>query len=160
MSNNIDMSFLKPFVDGTIHTLKVQTGSDVVFEKPFLKQRDSMGLKVDIAGTVGIWSAKFKGSIYVCFPEKTFLNVMGKLLGEEYTEITPELHDGAGEIMNIVFGYAKRVLNEQGHDLQKALPAIIVGDNLKVTQVGKDPVIVLPFQSDLGKFQLEISISA
>ena len=160
MTQEIDMKFLKPFIDGTVHTLKVQTGCEPKIGKPYLKKRDMPGPAIDIAGTVGIWTEKFKGSIYVCFPEKTFLQIMGKMLNEEYTSITADLEDGAGEIMNIIFGFAKRVLNEQGYDLQKALPGIIIGGNMKVSQVGKEPVIVLPFESELGNFQLEIAIAA
>jgi chemotaxis protein CheX len=160
MAETLDMTFLKPFIDGTLYTIKVQTGVEPTLGKPYLKQRDSVGLKVDIAGTVGIWSDKFKGSIYVCFPEKTYLLIMGKMLGEEYTSITSDIEDGAGEMMNIIFGFAKKVLNERGHNLEKALPGVIVGGGLKVSQVGKDPVIVLPFETVFGPFQLEIGIAS
>lgn len=159
MPQNMDMTFLKPFVEGTMVTMKVQVGSESKFGKPFLKNRGIPGLTIDIAGTVGIWTEKFKGSITICFPRQTFLKVMGKMLGEEFHEITSELEDGAGELMNIIFGHAKVVLNEQGNDLQKTLPSIIVGENMRLSQMSKQPVIILPFECDLGPFQLEIGLA-
>lgn len=155
----MDMNFLKPFIDGTIHTLNIQCEVTPVAGKPYLKSKDAKSMRIDIAGVVGIWSEKFKGSICICFPERTFLNIMGKMLGEEYSTINDEVSDGAGEIMNIVFGYAKRVLNQQGHELEKALPNIVIGENIKVTHNANDPVIILPFESPLGMFQLEIGIA-
>jgi hypothetical protein len=47
---------------------------------------------------------------------------MGKMLGEEFKAITQDLQTGAAELLNIIFGSAKVVLNEQGYAIQKAIP--------------------------------------
>ena len=155
--SKVDMNFVKPFVDGTIYTMKVQCGFDASHGRPFLKS-DINPMTVDIAGIVGVVSEKFKGTISICFPEKTFLAIMKKMLDEEYSSITKEVEDGAGELMNIIFGFAKKKLNEQGHNFQKSLPSVITGANIKVSHVSSGPIIILPFESELGPFQLAIGI--
>ena len=159
MNNPVDMNFLKPFIDGTKHTLLIQCKTEVSHGKPYLKSKANPQTRIDIAGIVGVFSSSFKGTICICFPEATFLAFMEKMLGEKYPEINDEVSDGAGELMNIIFGYAKKLLNETGHTLDKALPSVISGENIRLNQMGNDPVIILPFESSVGNFQLEIGIS-
>lgn len=154
----MNMQILKPFVDGTIHTLEVQLKVQGHAGKPFIKDQNNKGAQIDIAGVVGIVSSSFTGNIGLCFPTSTFLLSMEKMLGEPYTEITDEIADGAGELMNMIFGYAKKILNGEGFDLGRALPTVIVGENLRIKQKNSHTVIVLPFDSTIGPFQLEIGI--
>src|ERR1700744_6373713 len=108
MGNILDVNFVKPFVDGTIHTLEVQCHVTAKVGKPYIKGKSGgEPPQIDIAGIIGITSPSFKGSISLCFPEKTFLGIMGKMLGETYTSITKDVEDGAGELTNIIFGAAK-----------------------------------------------------
>ena len=154
----MDIKLLKPFIDGTIHTFEVQLKAQVTIGKPYLKKNEAGQERIDIAGLVGIISSKLRGNVCICFPEATFLTAMERMLGEPYTEINEEIADGAGELMNMIFGFAKRVLNEEGHDLEKALPSVISGNNIKIANHNSHTVIILPFSSNIGSFQLEIGI--
>jgi chemotaxis protein CheX len=157
--SNVDINILKPFIDGTIKTLEVQCGVSATTGKPYLKGSNNERLAIDIAGIIGITSPAFRGSIALCFPADTFLALMGKMLGETYIRITKELESGAGELINIIFGSAKTVLNGQGHAVEKALPSVITGKGLQVNQVTRGPVLVLPLETNLGGFHIEVSIS-
>lgn len=152
----VDVNFLNPFIDGTIETLKLQCSVECSPGKPFKRQKDGSG-KIDIAGVIGITSSVFSGSISLCFPATTFLGLMSNMLGEEYTEINTELEDGAGELLNIIFGFAKRVLNEKGYDLEKAIPTIVRGNSLTLKSLPGASTFVLPFESTSGQFYIEIS---
>lgn len=154
-----DTTFINSFIKGAIHTLKVQCSIDVVSHKPYILnpgEHSKMGF--EIAGLIGITSSDFQGSIAICFPEKTFLAIMGKMLGDQFTEINKDLEDGAGELMNIVYGTAKSVLNDQGYTLQKALPSVIRGQKIRMRHAGTGTTLVLPFESDVGKFEIEIGV--
>jgi len=43
------------------------------------------------------------------------------MFGEKYEKIPEGLQDGAGELMNIIFGYAKKILNEKGYVIEMAI---------------------------------------
>ncbi len=154
----MDANFFKPFVDGAKHTLKLQCSLDAKPCKPFYKPEKSDGganvIQYDIAGIIGLTSTTFTGSIALCFPKTVFLEIMGKMLGENFSEITDELSDGAAELLNIIFGQAKAVLNEQGHSLEKAIPTVIRGTNIQTRPLSKNPTIVLPFDIGNGIFHL------
>jgi len=152
----IDVAFINPFIDGTVETLKIQCSLASTPGKPFLKGGQALP-KIDIAAVIGLASSAFKGSIAICFPQKVFLALMGKMLSDTYTQINKELEDGAGELLNIIFGQAKRVLNEKGYGIEKAIPAIIRGQDLEVRHLTASPTLILPFETDAGPFHIEVA---
>lgn len=154
----LDVSFINPFIEGTVKTLDVQCQVAVAINKPVLKTKDTELPVIDILGVIGITSKAFNGNIAICFPEKVFLFIMSQMLGEAYTEITKDLEDGAGEILNMIFGHAKRVLNENGHSFEKAIPAVVRAANLSVTHLNEQGCIILPFKCKGGDFYMEISM--
>jgi chemotaxis protein CheX len=80
------------------------------------------------------------------------------MLGESHKEITPETADLVAELLNIIYGQAKTELNAGlGLDLPPALPTVLRGEKLSLRQNSSAPVVVLPFQSDLGIFHVEIA---
>ena len=82
------------------------------------------------------------------------------MLDEPFKEITDELQDGVAEMLNIIFGHAKAILNTQGHTIQKAIPTVIRGDNIRTSHLSLSKVMVLSFVTDLGTFQIEICSEA
>lgn len=157
-TKKLDVNFINPFIEGVLETLKVQCGVVCHHDKPLLKENYKASEAYAIAGVIGLTSESFKGSISICFPEKTFIGIMSKMLGETYEKITDELEDGAGEILNISFGMAKKNLNEKGYKIDKAIPTVIRGESVVVKHLVQGKTIVLPFRSDLGVFCVEIAI--
>lgn len=152
----IDVSFINPFIEGTIHVLEIQCRTKANPLKPLLKRSGEFDCKTDIAGIIGITSKSFTGSIALCFPEKVFLDLMSRMLGEEFTEIGEDLKDGAGELTNMIFGHAKTILNSRGHTIDKALPSVIRAPDLKIDHLGNHDSIILPFSVEEQSFFMEI----
>lgn len=151
----LDAQFFKPFVDGTKKVLKTSCNVEITPGKPFIKGTQP-DLEFDIAGVIGLTSNSFTGAVTICLPETLFLTLMSNMLGEKFSEITPDLRDGAAELLNMIFGQAKITLNEQGHTIQKAIPSVIQGKQLQTSRLN-GIVMVLPFESSAGKFQIEIA---
>jgi chemotaxis protein CheX len=154
-----DVNFINPFIDGAVETLKVQCSMPTTAGKPFLKGKGPE-ITTDIAAVIGLTSTAFNGSLAICFPQKIFLTMMEKMLGEKYTSITQELEDGASELLNIIFGQAKKILNERGYHIQKAIPTIVRGSDILVRHLTPSATIVLPFETEVGVFHIEIATQA
>jgi len=152
----IDVGFINPFIDGVIHVFKVQGNLECVPGKPFLKSAEKPLPDTDIAGVIGISSPSFRGTISICFPEKTFLLLISSMLRETYTEITKDVEDGAGETLNMIFGYAKKILNEKGYALDKAIPTVVRGKIVSLNHLSPQGTIVLPFTVNGLDFYMEI----
>ncbi|OFZ17744.1 MAG: hypothetical protein A2X94_15205 [Bdellovibrionales bacterium GWB1_55_8] len=152
----MDVAFVNPFINATKMTLETQANTPVTIGKPFLKDGDN--LEFDIAGVISLTSSAFQGSIALCFPAAVFLAIYSSMLGEKHEEITKEIEDAAGEILNIIFGQAKAELNDkEGYAIQKAIPTIVRGKTLQVHHLSRSVAVVLPFETAAGRFNLEIS---
>lgn len=154
--SKIDVRLVNPFISGVMHVLEVQCSTPARPGHPVLKAGFQSPSKIDIAGVIAINNASFHGSIALCFSEKMFLGLMSTMLGEKYEKLTPDLMDGAGELLNMIFGYAKQILNGSGLPLGMAIPTVVSGDDIAVRHTLVDQAIVLPFTSDLGDFYIEI----
>ncbi len=152
----LDVNFFRPFIESTLNVLKVQCQLPAKADKPFLKGGQQEP-NFDIAGVIGITSNVFAGTITLCFGQKVYLALMSNMLGQSYTEITQELRDGAAELLNIIFGGAKKALNENGFEIQKAIPTVIAGQNLVTTHLGKNQAMVIPFLTEHGPIHIEFS---
>jgi chemotaxis protein CheX len=153
--SNIDVEFINPFLHATKKTLEVQANTPLKLLKPFLKKTPAKD--VAIAGVISLISDKFNGSITLCFPAGVFLKIYENMFGEKHTAITKELEDAAGELLNIIYGQAKIELNAKaGYDLKKALPTVLTGEKINISQQGRVPTVVLPFETDAGVFHIEI----
>lgn len=150
--------FINPFLNATLHVLKVQASIEAQPQKIYLK-KNGESLTGDISGLIGIVSDSFNGSVVISFPEKTFLNIMSGMLGETFTELSKDILDGAGEITNMIFGQAKTVLNEKGYGIKIAIPSVISGKNHSLSAMTNGPIVVIPFESAAGKFFVEICLS-
>lgn len=151
----LDVNFFNPFIQGTLKTLQIQCQIEANTAKPFIKGTQQQP-EFDIAGILGITSKTFNGSLSLLFPETVFIKAMSGMMGEEYTEITKDLQDGAAELLNIIFGTAKTVLNDQGYRIDKAIPSFIRGRDIKASTLAKSSVLVIPFLTQHGEFHLEI----
>ena len=156
---SLDTDFINPFLTATLKVLEVQAQVKAQPGKIFMKEAKDH-FKGDVSGIIGIVSESFNGSVVISFPESTFLKVMSSMLGEEYTEISKDIVDGTGEIINMIFGQAKIVLNEKGYGIKTALPSVVSGKDHSLNTVSKGPTVVVPFESNCGNFFIEICLSA
>lgn len=156
----IDVEFINPFIEATKKTLETQANTPVTIGKPHLKN-PAESLAFDIAGVISLTSNRFQGSIALCFPARVFLAIYSNMLGEKHDTITKEIEDAAGELLNIIFGQAKATLNDRkGFEIQKAIPAIVRGSAIEVHHISRTIAIVLPFETQAGPFQIEVSADA
>lgn len=154
---NLNAEFVKPFLDAAVHVLKVQAQTDAKPGLIHLKKNDAT-VTGDISGVINIVSPNFNGTVVITFPEATFLKVMSNMLGEEFTTVTKDIVDGAGELTNMIFGQAKIVLNEQGYGLNPAIPTVVSGRNHMLVRKTKGAVVVVPFETNNGGFEIEITL--
>ncbi len=156
-NSTMDTEFIDSFVTAAVHVLKVQASVDAKLGKSFLKKSTDV-ISGDVSGIIGVVSDTFNGSVVITFPESTFLKVMSNMLGENYTKITQDIVDGAGELTNIIFGQAKIALNDKGYGIKTAIPSVVAGKNQMRSSQGRGSVIVVPFESSVGQFFLEICV--
>ncbi len=150
------LEFLNTTLEATINTLQVSTNTKCVPGKTF-KRGESSTPQIAIAATVGLVSAPFHGALILAFPEPTYLKLMSRMLSTEYTEMKPEIRDGAAELLNIILGQVKISLNEKGFAIKQAIPTVVHGKELEVMPSSAKPSVIIPYTSDSGDFYIELT---
>lgn len=154
----LDVEFINPFLSSVQATIKemgmlsnVTPGKAEIFT-------NGITLKTDISSFLSVVSPHFNGTLILAFPKATYLHLASNTLGETFTEINDANKDFAGELSNIIFGKTKKLWNDKGFSVEKAIPHVQAGIPF-ATPVGHNlPSIVIPFESDAGSFYAVVSI--
>jgi chemotaxis protein CheX len=149
----VDVNFINPFIEATLQVLRTTANTPATKEQVFLRKEDD--LSGDISAIVAMNGNKFRGSMAISFDSGSFLSVVNGMLDEKFTAITEENSDAAGEICNQIFGVAKKVLNQDGHDIQPAVPSVVVGAGHKIKHQFSGPCIAVRFKTSQGFFTIE-----
>lgn len=154
--SKIDVRFINPILNATIDVILEMTEIKVTAGKPYVKKPNERS--GDISGVVGVVSSGFRGTISLSISDRGFLTLISKMLGETYTVVDDDNKDAIAELLNIIFGSAKKVLNENGMNIQPAIPTIIRGKDHSLSHHSQNQTIVIPFSSpEMGDFRAEVS---
>jgi len=152
----MNVEFINPFLESTIKVIETMAFTKVTPGKPSIKQGNkSWGC---VSGIIGLASEQLTGNLILSFDKPSILGIVGGMLGEELSGITPDVVDAVGEITNMISGGAKATLSEKGHKFDMATPIMLVGKDVEITQLSKGPVITIPFRTDKGEFVVEVTL--
>ncbi|MBN1628007.1 MAG: chemotaxis protein CheX [Deltaproteobacteria bacterium] len=150
----MDVRYINPFIESTIHVLQTMSSITARVGKPYLK-KDEVA-KGDVSGIIGL-AGDVKGSISVSFRESCILPIVSNMFGERLTELNDEVKDAVGEISNMISGQARQKLELIGRNLQAAIPIVIMGRDHTISHITKDKIVAIPFMTDNGEFTIEVS---
>ena len=148
-----DLNFIVPFVQSAIKVLTTLANTKPEKEEVFV--RTATQSSGDISAIIALNSNDYLGSMAITFEKACFLGLVGSMLGETYTEISPDIQDAAAEICNQVFGASKLILNQQGHSIQPAIPSVVVGQGHIIHHSAIGKVLAVRFKTEFGRFVIE-----
>ena len=149
----MDVRFINPFVNAIQHVFKTMISVDTVIGKPFLKTQE--GLDTEVSAVIGL-SGDAVGSVVLCFPRATAVKFATAFSGEPMSVKPPDFGDALGELVNMVTGNAKSRFKGVSCDI--SLPNVLSGFDVKVHQVRRDATLVLPCDSTMGHFRVEVTM--
>ena len=152
----VDTRVVYPFIEAVINTLKGQCNCVAKVGKPSFKDINSED-RVNVLIQATLCNQTALASVTICCNNRFFFALMGRMHGTTYNKLSPEIEDGAKELMNILFNQAKKSLLEKGFAAIRSIPTIIFGDNILVRYLTRGQPMVLPFNTDIGHFSLEVS---
>jgi chemotaxis protein CheX len=149
------VEYINPFLSATISVIETMAMTKVTPGKPGLKSGNkSWG---SVTGIIGMASDKLRGNAIVSFEEKAILGIVSRMLSEDFTSVSQDVLDAVGEITNMIVGNAKRDFSEKGYVFDMAIPLMVVGKDLEMSQMGKGPTVSVPFGTEFGNFVVEIN---
>jgi chemotaxis protein CheX len=152
----MDRKILTPFINATVSVMSTMAQTVPCAGAPYQKEgKKSWG---SVTGLIGLMGTNITGNMVLSFEDATIIDIVNKMLMEQFSAINQEISDAVGEITNMVAGGAKRELSDFGYSISMATPMVIVGKDIQLTQLSSDPVFVVPFQTNSGRFVLETNI--
>jgi len=149
----VDVRFINPFIAGIKSVFTTMLSTDILISKPCVKTNN--GPNADVSAIIG-FSGEAVGSVALCFPLKTAVNVASKFAGVEITQDHPDFGDALGELANMVAGQAKAKF--EGVSVSVSLPRVVTGRELKLLESRNTPILLLPCDSALGRFSTEVTM--
>lgn len=160
MTQKINTGFIVPFIDGVHSTFELMIGRKVVRKDAYIKKNYMMF--GDITGVIGV-SGISAGTSAISFPAPLAIRCIEEMLGEKLARGINDIivHDGIGEIINMVAGQAKTTLATTPMKFDITLPTIISGrgHELYHKQDTQCTSIIFATDDDL-EFSLDLCIRA
>jgi len=152
----MDVKYINPFLEGTLHVLKTMAMVEPKAGKPYLNT--GMHAKGDVSGIIGLTGAA-SGSLALSFTEKCIFKIVSNMLGENHKEINADVRDAVGEITNMISGVARKNLESQGYNILAAIPTVVSGKNHSIVHVLGGPSVIIPFETNDGPFFVDVCMS-
>lgn len=149
----MDVRYINPFVRSITNTFETMCSLPVVVGKPELKSNDGPG--TDVSSVIG-FSGDAAGCVVLHFSFEIASKVATRFAGIDITPEHPDFADAIGELANMVAGGAKGQFD--GLKISISLPNVIVGENHNFSASRIAPRIVIPCDTEVGRFNVEIGM--
>ena len=152
-----EMVYLNPFIRSTQNVLSQMAELDAEFKAVYFK--NDLRILGDVSGVIGL-SGNAEGTVAITFLWDLAQTVVSRTMGVEEHEINAEIiHDGVGEIINMISGSAKNDLADTPYYYQLSVPTIIVGWGHEIGHPDTASIAVLLFDIADKSFVLHVSLT-
>lgn len=148
----MDVRYINPFIAAIGNVFKTMVGTEVRIGKPILKAARMKS--ADVSGVIGL-SGDIQGCVVLSFPEDVACKVASRFAGVEMDIDHPDFADAIGELTNMMAGNAKKDFPCKA---SISLPSVITGTGHSVSQSKMSPFLMIPCESKLGTFHVEVAL--
>lgn len=150
----MNVNLINPFIMSLLNVLETMASMAPKPGAPYLKETDVASGSV--TGFINMSGEFVECTMAISFTQEAMLAIASKMLGEEITELDDEIVSLAGEITNMVTGGAKKELWKDGYSFAMTQPEFHLDDDYVPEHLVNGKVIVIPFESNEGKFFIEV----
>ncbi len=149
----VDQSYILPFVKSVQNVFETMLQLPLQLGQPALKNQTEPSH--DVSGIIGM-SGDVEGTVVLSFPTTTAERVVSLFTGTDLASSHEDFADAVGELVNMVSGGAKAQF--EGKQVSISCPSVVVGQAHQVFGRKDVVAITIPCQSDVGDFNVEVSI--
>ncbi len=152
----VNVEFINPFIDATRNVFQTMCGVEISRKKLFLKEDYRM--MGDVSGVMGL-TGTATGSVVVSLSKDLACTIVGKMLGEDPSnDLTDDVCDGVGEIINMIAGQAKAMLVKTKYHFTISIPSVVSGSSHEISHKKGTPNIVVLFEALGQPFSLQVCL--
>lgn len=150
-------AYIDPFVKSAIDVMATMCSVSPVAGE--VAQKEGRGTWGVVTGVIELAGADTNGKMMLSFDEACVLDLVSRMLMEEYTALSQEVLDAVGELTNIITGCAKSDLANLGLNIDMATPIVVKGQGVAIEQSSDTPILSIPFKTAAGQFVIETNLS-
>jgi chemotaxis protein CheX len=147
------VEYINPFLTSTILVFDSMLHCKLERGTPYLKNGTQP--QHEVSGMIGL-SGKAQGTVVLGLSREAAISAAEVLLQERPLEINGDVTDAVGELVNIIAGSAKAMLEHL--DMKVSLPTVITGKFHCIEFPTKVTPICIPFQCAWGDITVEVGL--
>ena len=148
------VEYINPFVESAYSIMKEVLNTEVKRGDLYLKK--SSQPVMGVAAIVGL-AGDVEGRVLFDMDEKTAIDIASSMNAEKLTTIDELVKATITELANMITAQAVTKLHDLGFKFDLTPPAIITGQNMQVTDMNVEALIV-PFEVPQGKVEINVAI--
>ena len=148
----MDVKYINPFINASKILFKDMFGIELTLGKPELITTETE--MHEISATIGL-AGDITGSVIISFPKDSALKAASLFMRSEILELSADVYDVIGEMVNIIAGNVNRDLDKSKVII--SLPQVIIGDKYKVKYPENCPTVAIPLNFKEFAFFLVVS---
>ncbi len=150
----MNVKFLNPFLLAATEVIKKEVGSEAT--RGVLSLQKSALTTDDVTVLIHL-VGQIYGVVMYGMPMQTSLNLVSKILGQEFKEFNSLAQSGVAELGNVISGAATVKFSEAGYQANISPPTVITGKNVQVSTLDF-PRIVVPLQTQHGDLIVHLAL--
>lgn len=151
-----EMDYLQPFIDNTIEVLSKTASIQASFREVYFS--NDLRIYGDISGIIGL-SGNSEGTVAITLYWDLARQIIARMMHVEESQINSEyIHDGAGELINMISGSTKTVFSGTPFHFDLSLPTVVVGSGHQLGHPEGSSIAVLIFDIGETAFSLQVCL--
>jgi chemotaxis protein CheX len=150
----MDAKLLNPFIQAAVDVLKAEVGAtisrgEISLHKSSLTS-DDITVLINLIGDV-------YGVVMYGMPTRTCLNLVSKIMGQDFTQLNSLAQSGVAELGNVISGQATTRFSEAGYKSNISTPMVLNGNGIEISTLDF-PRIVVPLDTQFGMLTVHLAL--
>jgi chemotaxis protein CheX len=150
----LDAKLLNPFIQAAVEVLEAEV-SATVSRKEISMQNSSL-TSDDITVLINLIGDVY-GVVMYGMSTKTCMNLISKIMGQEFTELNSLAQSGVAELGNVISGRATIKFSEAGYISNISTPTVLKGSGIEISTLGFSRIVV-PLDTQFGVLTVHIAL--
>lgn len=151
-----EKEYIMPFVDSTNKVLTKMADMNPEFKEVYFC--NTFRIFGDVSGIIGL-TGQAEGTVVITFYWDLARKVISNMMQVDSSKINAEIiHDGVGEIINVISGATKRQFVGKPYHFDLSLPTVVMGSGHQIGHPEDASIAMLLFDMDGSSFALQVCL--
>ena len=156
MPEEKEMEYLNPFIENSIEVLRKMASMEATFRQAYFS--NDMRIYGDLSGIIGL-SGNSEGTVAITLYWDLARKIIARMMNVSETNINAEyIHDGTGELINMISGSTKKKFSGTPFHFELSLPTVVMGSGHQLGHPDGSSIAVLIFDVEESAFILQVCL--